>query len=144
MNSECKHLGAAVLTVALFIPTTALSLAESEAIPLDQLGAVATKQVEGEGLSVTASENGARLRCAFQRLGGQATPEGLWLTSTTDGPKPERFRLVAVKAGRSVFCPPRMKWHTPRRARSARPTLLSRGPAPQRRKFKLASPGLAS
>src|SRR6185369_11953317 len=37
-------------------------------IQLDQLGAVAGKQYEGDGLSVTATPDGARLHCAFQRL----------------------------------------------------------------------------
>ena len=51
-------------------------------IPMGQLGTVAVRQYQGDGLSVSATPGGARLRCAFQRLEGQATPEGLWLHST--------------------------------------------------------------
>ena len=100
MKPEGKSLGAAVTTVALFITTAPLSLAQSGPIPLDQLGAVATRQVEGDSLSVSATQNGALLRCAFQRLEGEATPEGLWLTSTADGTNGERFRLMATAVDR--------------------------------------------
>ena len=71
-------------------------------IPIDQLGAVAGKQYHGDGLSVTATADGARLRCVFQRLEGQVTPEGLWLTSATERPPATRFRVVAVAAGASL------------------------------------------
>lgn len=75
----------------------------SARIPLDQLGAVATKQVGGNSLLITATpQNGsAHLRCAFQRLQGHATPEGLWLRSTADTAKAERLRVVAVAVGRA-------------------------------------------
>jgi hypothetical protein len=51
-------------------------------IPMNQLGAVAGKQYEGDGLSVSAvpRSGSARLRCVFQRLEGEATAEGLWLS----------------------------------------------------------------
>jgi hypothetical protein len=35
-----------------------------------------------DGLAVSPTEGGAGLRCVFQRLEGEATREGLWLTST--------------------------------------------------------------
>jgi len=57
---------------------------KSGPIPADQLGAVAGKQYQGDALSVTATADGARLRCMFQRLEGQVTREGLWLTSTAE------------------------------------------------------------
>jgi len=69
-------------------------------IPMDQLGAVAGEQYQGDGLSVAATAEGARLRCVFQKLEGEATPEGLWLTSTTDAPHGEPFRVVARAVGR--------------------------------------------
>ena len=75
---------------------------KSEPIPIDRLGAVAGKQYQGDGLSVTATPDGARLRCVFQRLEGQVTREGLWLTSTAEDSKGERFRLVAVALGRAA------------------------------------------
>jgi hypothetical protein len=73
---------------------------KSAPIPMDQIGAVAGKQYQGDGLSMAATPEGARLRCVFQKLDGQATPEGLWLTSTTDTSKGERFRVVASAVGR--------------------------------------------
>jgi len=102
MKPESKLLGAAAAMAAFFITTAEISGAESKSIPLDQLGAVATQQVEGNSLSITPAENGARLRCAFQRLEGRATPEGLWLTSTTDNSTSERFQVVATSVGRTA------------------------------------------
>ncbi len=69
---------------------------------MDQIGAVAGKQYQGDGLSVAATPEGARLRCVFQKLEGEATPEGLWLTSITDTAYGERFRVVAVEVGREA------------------------------------------
>ena len=79
--------------------------AKSAPIPMEQIGAVAGKQYQGDGLSVTATPEGARLRCAFQKLEGQATREGLWLISTTEGANGERFRVVASAVGRSAGIP---------------------------------------
>ena len=79
---------------------------QSAPIPMDQLGAVAGKQYHGDGLSVATTPEGARLRCVFQKLEGQATREGLWLTSTTDASKGERFRVVAGEVGRVTPCAP--------------------------------------
>ena len=65
------------------------------------LGARATAQYSGEGLSVTKSPSGAvQLRCAFQKLEGEATSEGLWLSSTAPGAA-SRFRVVAAAVGRA-------------------------------------------
>jgi hypothetical protein len=69
-------------------------------IPWSQIGAKAGADYQGEGLKVTATAEGARLLCVFQRLNGEATPEGLWLTSTTGAAKGERFRVVASAVGR--------------------------------------------
>ena len=75
---------------------------KSEPIPMDQLGAAAGKQYQGDGLSVAGAAEGARLRCVFQRLEGQVTREGLWLTSTAEHASGERFRVVAVAVGRAA------------------------------------------
>ena len=72
----------------------------SAPIPMDQLGAVAGKQYQGDGLSVAATPDGARLRCAFQRLEGEVTRDGLWLRSTAGEVQGERFRVMAVEVGR--------------------------------------------
>ena len=68
---------------------------------MDQLSAVAGKQYQGDGLSVAAAPDGARLRCVFQRLVGQVTSEGLWLTSTAEAETGQRFRVLAVAVGRA-------------------------------------------
>jgi hypothetical protein len=99
----------ALLALVLFLaaataiaagPAPAGAAAKSEPIPRDQIGAVAGTQYQGDGLSVAATPEGARLRCLFQKLEGQVTREGLWLTSTTDDSKGERFRVVASTLGR--------------------------------------------
>ena len=66
---------------------TATATAPSrQPIPWTELGAKATTQYSGDGLAISAAENGAvRLRCVFQRLAGEVTGEGLWLASTAGG-----------------------------------------------------------
>jgi hypothetical protein len=54
----------------------------------------------GEGLAVAATTEGARLRCAFQQLEGEATRGGLWLTSSAPGQPNDHFRVMAVAVGR--------------------------------------------
>ena len=65
-------------------------------IPWDQIGSKAGADYNGDGLSVTATDSGARLHCAFQRMDGEATAEGLWLTSTVTNGAGDRFRVKAV------------------------------------------------
>ena len=55
---------------------------------------------KGDGLAVTPTEDGASLHCVFQRLDGEATPEGLWLTSTVTNTTSDRFRVTATEIGR--------------------------------------------
>ena len=55
---------------------------KAAAIPWEQIGAKAGSDYHGQGLSVAATGDGARLHCVFQRLEGEATAEGLWLVST--------------------------------------------------------------
>jgi len=69
-------------------------------IPWSQIGAKAGADYKGDGLAVIATAEGARLRCAFQKLEGEATREGLWLTSTVTNAVKERFRVTAVVVGR--------------------------------------------
>src|SRR5438552_17071997 len=64
----------------------------SEAIPWSQLGAKAGADYQGAGLAVTPTSNGARLRCVFQRLEGEATRDGLWLSSTVTNGVSDHFR----------------------------------------------------
>ena len=91
--------------VWLATPTTTL-LAHSpsqpaEPIPVSDLGAKAGAQYHGDGLSVAPTSEGARLRCVFQKLAGQVTPEGLWLTSTAEPQTGDKFRVVALSVGRA-------------------------------------------
>jgi hypothetical protein len=70
------------------------------AIPWNQIGAKAGVDYQGDGLAVTRTEFGARLHCVFQRLDGEATREGLWLTSTVTNQANDRFRVEATAIGR--------------------------------------------
>src|SRR5881397_2499014 len=74
-------------------------------IPLDQIGATAEKQYSGDGLSLCAIEGGARLRCVFQKLDGEATAQGLWLISTGTNRVIDRFRVTAALVERSARKP---------------------------------------
>ena len=104
-----------------------------------ELGATATAQYSGDGLSVAVMPSGVvRLRCAFQRLAGEVTREGLWLESTVPGGamasgaatvSARRFRLVADAVGReggTVAALPRSGTASgdASRARFARPGLV--------------------
>src|SRR5215471_4430217 len=71
-------------------------------IPWNQIGAKAGADYQGDGLSVTPTADGARLHCVFQRLDGEATPEGLWLTSTVTNTVHDRFQVKAASVGRRV------------------------------------------
>ncbi len=75
-------------------------------IPWDHIGARAGANYQGDGLTVVPTAFGAWLRCAFQRLEGEATSQGLWLTSTVTNQAKDRFRLVAAAVGRDVTSPP--------------------------------------
>src|SRR5438552_18236446 len=70
-------------------------------VPWSQLGAKAGADYQGDGLAVTPTAEGARLRCVFQQLEGEATREGLWLTSTVTNEVNDRFRVVAIAAVRA-------------------------------------------
>jgi hypothetical protein len=74
----------------------------SAAIPWNEIGAKAGADYIGDGLAVTPAESGARLHCVFQRLDGEATPEGLWLTSTVTNTMSDRFCVTAMAVGRQV------------------------------------------
>ena len=73
----------------------------SKPIPVAELGEKISAQYQGEGLSVMPTPEGARLRCAFQKLEGQVTPEGLWLASTVEPQTGEKFRVMARAFGRA-------------------------------------------
>ncbi|MGA7413917.1 MAG: hypothetical protein WBW33_25800, partial [Bryobacteraceae bacterium] len=87
----------AALAMALAPPARAA--APPAAIPFSDIGARAAGY-QGGALGVTATADGARLRCGFQKLEGHATPEGLWLESTAPGAA-GRIRLTATALGRA-------------------------------------------
>ena len=106
-----RHLGLSVCLLTLsvcaahsrgHVPTDQ----PAKSIPFGQLGAEAQKQYSGDGIGITPTAGGARLRAAFQKLEGQATAEGLWLESTAEGNgQPEHFRVLAIAQGRAAAPP---------------------------------------
>ena len=80
----------------------------SEPLPWSQIGARAGAGYQGDGLSVTptpmgsGTATGARLHCVFQRLEGDATRQGLWLSSTVTNTVNDHFRVVATGVRRGT------------------------------------------
>jgi hypothetical protein len=97
------QIGPALLTLlaalALAIAVPARAETQPAAIPFSDIGARATANYHGDALGVTATADGARLRCGFQKLEGHATPEGLWLESTKPG-STGRLRVTATALSR--------------------------------------------
>src|SRR3989442_1994315 len=103
---EARPLCGALAGMCLFLTAAANEVAGHdmeptpktvEAIPWDQIGAKVEPDYKGDRLSVAATIEGARLRCLFQRLEGEAGSRGLWLTSTVSNRVNDRFRVVAAK-----------------------------------------------
>lgn len=72
------------------------------------IAAAVAKQRDGSQPAITSVPGGAKLKAMFQDLEGEATPEGLWITSTADedgGKKGNRFMLRAEGLGREVLEP---------------------------------------
>src|ERR1041385_2322233 len=84
--------------------TTLHSAQTNASIPWSEIGAKAGADYEGDGLSVTPTDSSAQLHCVFQRLEGEATREGLWLTSTITNSVKDSFRVRAVEVGRGTPC----------------------------------------
>jgi len=61
------------LTPAAAMPATNAPTA----IPWNEIGAQASANYHGDGLAVMPAGSGTRLHCVFQRLDGEATPEGV-------------------------------------------------------------------
>ena len=112
-----------ILCFILLLPLGALHAATNTpaAIPWNQIGAKAGADYKGDGLTVTPTPTGAQLHCVFQRLDAEATPEGLWLTSTVANSTPDRFRVTAIAIGRA---------ETPERGSATRSSNQSPDPAP--------------
>ena len=86
------------LTPAAAMPATNAPTA----IPWNEIGAQASANYHGDGLAVMPAGSGARLHCVFQRLDGEATPEGLWLTSTVTNTVNDRFSVTAMAVRRAL------------------------------------------
>jgi hypothetical protein len=84
------------------LPVTATAVPHQppQSILWAQIGSKAGADYQGDGLKVTETAEGARLHCVFQRLDGEATREGLWMTSTVTNQANDRFRVRAVVVGR--------------------------------------------
>src|SRR6476646_2050771 len=81
-------------------PAGSDSAQNTQPIAWNELGTKATSQYSGDGLAVNATPRGARLRCVFQRLEGEVTSEGLWLSSTAPESSDTPFRVLATSVGR--------------------------------------------
>jgi hypothetical protein len=101
----------AVRAGVLLLCLTALVLAvgdsagaetQATAIPFSDIGAKATVDYKGDALGITATSDGARLRCGFQKLEGHATSKGLWLESTEPGAE-GKLRMVATAVSRNAM-----------------------------------------
>ena len=103
---QAPLLCAVALGISGFFSLTATAADAAEtapakaSIPWSQIGAKAGGDYQGDGLAVMPAAGGARLRCVFQRLEGEATREGLWLTSTVTNGVNDRFRVVAADVRR--------------------------------------------
>lgn len=92
------------LNQALTSPAAAADAAHpglvKTSVPWSQLGEKAREDYRGEGLAVVPTAEGARLRCVFQRLEAEVTPEGLWMTSGITSAENDHFRVAAAQIGR--------------------------------------------
>lgn len=103
---RCSLIGFALLSVlAVTHGGDKIAASVPTAIPWNEIGANAGTDYGGDGLAVTPTKSGARLRCVFQRLDGEATPGGLWLTSTVTNGAGDRFGLMAMAVGRRAAGP---------------------------------------
>src|SRR5688572_10239095 len=88
----------ASLGVATTPALSATNPPPGQPIPWNQLGSQATAQYSGDGLGVIATPRGAQLRCVLQKLEGEVTAEGLWLSSTVPGAR-DQFHVTAARLG---------------------------------------------
>src|SRR5437867_5664226 len=98
------RLQAATTTTSQLVSDKSISAAPAksgQAIPWSQISGKAGAGYKGDGLSVTSTQSGARLRCVIQRLEGEVTTAGLWLVSTVTNTAQKRFRVVASSIERT-------------------------------------------
>lgn len=80
-------------------PVDPNGLVASRTIPAIELRTATPAQRLDDNFKVTQTEYGAQLHCESQHLTGEATPEGLWLTSTNGNTRVARFRVLAAQIG---------------------------------------------
>jgi len=105
LGCTCAATAASLVSPPAKAAAVAAPDTSSTAVPWDQIGAKAGADYQGEGLSVSPTAEGARLHCVFQRLDGEATRQGLWLTSTATNQAHDRFRVTAAAVGRTSSGP---------------------------------------
>src|SRR5262249_26443642 len=96
----------------------------SSIIPWSEIGAKAGAEYQGDGLIVSAVKAGAQLHCAFQRLDGEVTREGLWLTSAAPDQPHDRFQVKAAVLGNRRLAQSGTVSVTGKMARFSRPGLV--------------------
>jgi len=85
-----------------------LSSTGQKSIPFSQLGDEAQKHFKGAGIDIKPTQKGAKLQAIMQDLEAEATPEGLWLTSTAeeDSGMSNLFCVRAMALGRKWIASP--------------------------------------
>ena len=73
MNTIRKMAG--MVVAFLVLPPAFAPAAESAAILPGQLGAEVGRRYSGDGVGVTATATGAKVKCVFQRMEGEVTKE---------------------------------------------------------------------
>lgn len=71
-----------------------------QSITWDAIGTVASRQSQVVALAVLATDDGALLHCACQKMDGHATTSGLWLVSTNSISNGGRVRVSATGLNR--------------------------------------------
>ena len=68
-------------------------------IPVDMIGDEALKHYKGHGVGINPTKDGAILNSALQDLEGEATAEGLWLTSRAEEDAGQQNRVMVRASG---------------------------------------------
>jgi hypothetical protein len=107
LSSKCHStslvLGLCIASMAASPANQSVSAAADNtaaAIPWSEIGVKAGVDYKGDGLAMSVTEAGARLHCVFQQLEGEATRDGLWLSSTVTNLPSDRFRVKAMQIWR--------------------------------------------
>src|SRR5437867_877529 len=107
LNMVLRRSAANIVLTALMIflsrnaVAAAMAGADASNLALTEIGIRVETQYSGDALSVSTTKGGARLHCLFQRIEGDLTHEGLWLTSTAKEFDGDRFSVVAAAVGRA-------------------------------------------